>query len=230
MATVSERFLPENELATDGRPGLPETMRAVVLTGPNKHEIRDDVPVPAPRAAGGPEQGRFGGHLRHRPAHLRRPVQAAGPGATRSSPATNGQARSSRSALARPSLAGASASAWPAPRTPGAAIAACVARVGTTCAKTTAASRCTTSTATTARAPTPSTWCTRSSRCFRCRTRSSSSTARCSTPPASRCTRSSGRHRARRRRRRRRRRPDGFSDRRLRARAGRRSSDPDWLG
>src|ERR1700687_449701 len=27
---------------------IPETMRAVVLTGPNQHEIRDDVPVPHP--------------------------------------------------------------------------------------------------------------------------------------------------------------------------------------
>src|SRR5919204_169990 len=27
---------------------LPETMRAVVLTGPNRHEIRDDVPLPRP--------------------------------------------------------------------------------------------------------------------------------------------------------------------------------------
>src|SRR5919201_327427 len=27
---------------------LPSTMRAVVLTGPNCHEIRDDVPVPRP--------------------------------------------------------------------------------------------------------------------------------------------------------------------------------------
>src|ERR1700716_942889 len=27
---------------------MPRTMRAVVLTGPNRHEIRDDVPVPRP--------------------------------------------------------------------------------------------------------------------------------------------------------------------------------------
>ena len=32
-----------------GRP-LPATMRAVVLTGPNHHEIRDDVTVPRPGA------------------------------------------------------------------------------------------------------------------------------------------------------------------------------------
>src|SRR5205085_10311520 len=29
---------------------LPETMQAVVLTGPNRHEVRDDVPVPRPGA------------------------------------------------------------------------------------------------------------------------------------------------------------------------------------
>jgi L-iditol 2-dehydrogenase len=34
----------------DARPnvGIPETMRAVVLTGPNRHEVRDDVHVPRP--------------------------------------------------------------------------------------------------------------------------------------------------------------------------------------
>src|SRR6266852_5384246 len=36
----------------DGQPplGLPRRMRAVVLTGPNQHEIRADVPVPRPAA------------------------------------------------------------------------------------------------------------------------------------------------------------------------------------
>src|SRR5712692_4225288 len=37
---------------TDGQmaPGLPQRMRAVVLTAPNQHEVRDDVPVPRPAA------------------------------------------------------------------------------------------------------------------------------------------------------------------------------------
>jgi len=37
---------------TDGQTplGLPQHMRAVVLTGPNRHEIRDDVPLPRPGA------------------------------------------------------------------------------------------------------------------------------------------------------------------------------------
>jgi len=42
MATTEAR-------ATDAA-ALPRTMRAVVLTGPNQHEIRDDVPVPRPGA------------------------------------------------------------------------------------------------------------------------------------------------------------------------------------
>jgi L-iditol 2-dehydrogenase len=36
------------ERASEDVAALPRTMRAVVLTGPNRHEIRDDVPVPRP--------------------------------------------------------------------------------------------------------------------------------------------------------------------------------------
>ncbi|HLZ27388.1 MAG TPA: alcohol dehydrogenase catalytic domain-containing protein [Chloroflexota bacterium] len=54
MAPVGQRFLPSETVApdivgaTDGQLVLPATMRAVVLTGPNQHEIREDVPVPHP--------------------------------------------------------------------------------------------------------------------------------------------------------------------------------------
>ena len=52
MVTVGERLLPEEKVApheveaASAPVVLPETMRAVVLTGPHKHEIRDDVPCP----------------------------------------------------------------------------------------------------------------------------------------------------------------------------------------
>jgi len=39
---------PTAEQGANGRAALPQKMRAVVLTGPNQHEIRDDVPVPRP--------------------------------------------------------------------------------------------------------------------------------------------------------------------------------------
>ncbi len=46
--TVESQVEAPHNLSPDPSPLIPRTMRAVVLTGPHQHEVRDDVPVPHP--------------------------------------------------------------------------------------------------------------------------------------------------------------------------------------